>query len=72
MASTAIPADLRTSGIAVLTTAASISAIVTGIGWGLLAEWYGLMTTVKVFVVVLGVMVVVGAFLLRVRSRRYG
>ncbi len=72
MASTAIPADLRTSGIAVLTTAASISAIVTGIGWGLMAEWYGLMTTVKVFVVVLGVMVVVGAFMLRVRSRRYG
>lgn len=72
MASTAIPRDLRTSGIAVLTTAASLSLIITGIAWGQFSEWWGLLTTVKVFAVTLGLMLGVGAVLLRVRSKRYG
>jgi MFS family permease len=72
MASTAIPRELRTSGIAVLTTAASLSIMATGIVWGQFAEWWGLQTTVKVFVVAVGAMLIVGAFLLRVRARRYG
>lgn len=72
MASTAIPRELRTSGIAVLTTAASLSIMITGIVWGQFAEWWGLLTTVKIFAVAVGAMLVVGAFLLRVRARRYG
>lgn len=72
MASTAIPRDLRTSGIAVLTTAASVSIIITGIAWGQFSEWWGLLTTVKVFAVTLGAMLVIGAVMLRVQTRRYG
>jgi MFS family permease len=72
MASTAIPRELRTSGIAVLTTAASLSIMTTGIVWGQFAEWWGLQTTVKVFAVAIGAMLIVGAYLLRVRARRYG
>jgi MFS family permease len=72
MASTAIPRELRTSGIAVLTTAASFSLIVSSIVWGWFADKWGLVTTVKVFIVVLGAMLLVSTFMLRVRSRRYG
>jgi hypothetical protein len=72
MACTAIPRELRTSGLAVLTTAASLSVMTTGIVWGQFAEWWGLQTTVKVFAVAVGAMLVIGAFLLRVRARRYG
>jgi MFS family permease len=72
MASTAIPRELRTSGIAVLTTAAALSGFVASLGWGYFADTWGLVTTVKVFAVTLGVMVFVGATFLRVRARRYG
>ena len=72
MASTVIPRELRTSGIAVLTTAASFSLIVSSIVWGFFADKWGLLTTVKVFIVVLGAMLVVGTIMLRLQSRRYG
>jgi MFS family permease len=72
MASTAIPRELRTSGIAVLTTAAALSGIVASVVWGEFADLWGLTTTVKVFAVVLALTSVGSAFLLRVRSRRYG
>ncbi|MCU1465894.1 MAG: transporter [Actinomycetia bacterium] len=72
MASTTVPRELRTSGIAVLTTAASLSTMTTGIVWGQFSEWWGLQTTVKVYAVAVGAMVIIGAFLLRVRARRYG
>jgi MFS family permease len=72
MASTAIPRELRTTGIAVLTTAAAVSGIVASVVWGEFADWWGLTTTVKVFAVVLAIMSVTGAVMLRVRGRRYG
>ena len=72
MASTVIPRELRTSGIAVLTTAAALSGIAASTAWGEFANWWGLETTVKVFAVLLGGMTIAGATLLRVRSRRYG
>jgi hypothetical protein len=40
--------------------------------WGQFSEWWGLQTTVKVYAVAVGAMVIIGAFLLRVRARRYG
>jgi MFS family permease len=72
MASTTVPRELRTTGIAVLTTAASLSTMTTGILWGQFSEWWGLQTTVKVYAVAVGAMVIIGAFVLRVRTRRYG
>jgi MFS family permease len=72
MASTVVPRELRTSGLAVLTTAASLSLMTTGIVWGQFAEWWGLQTTVKVFAVAVGAMSVIGACMLHVRARRYG
>ena len=72
MASTVVPRELRTSGLAVLTTAASLSLMTTGIVWGQFAEWWGLQTTVKIFAVAVGAMSVIGAFMLHVRARRYG
>jgi MFS family permease len=72
MASTAIPRELRTSGIAVLTTSAALSGIVASLAWGELAQRWGLDTTVKAFAATLGVMTVAGAIMLRVRARRYG
>jgi MFS family permease len=72
MASVASPEGLRTSGLAVLTTATAISALCSGIMWGLFAEWWGVVTTAKAFAVVLAVSIVVSAFVLQVRRRRYG
>lgn len=72
MASVATPDGLRTSGLAVLTTAIAISGLVSGIAWGFFAEWWGLVTAVRVFAVLLGAGCLVSAILLRVRARRYG
>jgi len=72
MASVASPDALRTSGLAVLTTVTALSALVSGIAWGLFAEWWGLVTTAKVFAVFLGISIVFAAVVLQVRRKRYG
>ena len=72
MASTAIPRGQRTSGLAVLTSAAAISAFVSSLGFGAMWSWWGPTTTVKAFAIALAVMIVVAARWLQIRTRRYG
>jgi hypothetical protein len=72
MASTAIPRGQRTSGLAVLTSAAAISAFVSSLGLGAMWSWWGPTTTVKAFAIALAVMIVVAARWLQIRTRRYG
>ncbi len=72
MASTAIPREQRTSGIAVLTSAAAISAFVSSLGFGAMWSWWGPTTTVKAFAIALAVMIVAAARWLQIRTRRYG
>jgi len=72
MASTAIPRGQRTSGLAVLTSAAAISAFVSSLGFGALWSWWGPTTTVKIFAIALAAMIVVAARWLQIRTRRYG
>ena len=72
MASVAVPAEHRTSGIAVLTTATALSALVASIAFPVAVEWWGNSTAIKGFAAALTVAIVVGAFLLKVGRRRYG
>ena len=72
MASTAIPREQLSSGIAVLTTAAALSALITSVVFAKLWEWWGSATTIDVFALALCFMTVAAAGLLRVRTRRFG
>jgi len=72
MASTAIPREKRTSGIAVLTSAAAISGFAASLGFGTMWTWWGPTTTVKAFAVALTCMIAYAAGWLQIRTRRYG
>ena len=72
MASTAVPGPQRTTGIAILTTAAAASGFVASLAFGVMWSWWGPITTVRLFLVGLGLTIGISAYLLRVRTRRYG
>ena len=72
MTSVAVPEARRTSGIAVLTTAAALSGFAASLAFGAMWSWWGSTTTVKVFAIALAISIVVGAATLRVRTRMYG
>src|SRR4051794_18016165 len=72
MASVVIPAQRRTSGIAVLTTTAALSGLGASLAFGAFWGWWGATATVRAFLVALAATIVVSASLLRVRSRQFG
>jgi MFS family permease len=72
MASTVVAPDLRTSGIAILTTVAALSAFVASLVFGAMWNWWGPSTAVAWFMGGLAFAVTIAAFVLRVGTRRYG
>ncbi len=72
MTSAAVPAEHRTSGLAVLTTATSVSFFVSSILFPQLVDWWGTTAALRAFAVALAAVIMLGAAVLRVRTRRYG
>jgi MFS family permease len=72
MASTVVASDLRTSGIAILTTVAALSAFLASLLFGAAWTWWGPTTAVAWFTAGAALAVAVAGIVLRVGSRRYG
>jgi hypothetical protein len=72
MASVAVPGELRSSGIAILTTAAALSGFLASLSFGAMWSWWGPSTTIAVFFACLIAMIGISARLLRVNTRSYG
>ncbi|HEY7437834.1 MAG TPA: MFS transporter [Acidimicrobiia bacterium] len=65
MASTVVPAELRTSGLAILTTATALATFGASVLFGAWWEWHGPVGSVQLFGVLLGVALIAGWFLFR-------
>jgi MFS family permease len=72
MTSTVVDDELRTSGMAVVKTAAAFSGFVSSLAFGAAWEWWGSTRTVQVFVVLLAGAILVAAAALKVRTRKFG
>jgi MFS family permease len=72
MTSVAVSEARRSSGIAVLTTAGALSGFAASLTFGAMWSWWGPTTTVKLFAGALGIVIVIAAGMLRVRTRVYG
>ncbi|MFL5803600.1 MAG: MFS transporter [Roseiflexaceae bacterium] len=69
LASTGLPPDLRTSGLALLTTATGLSRLFSSILFGLLWTWWDLRAAVSLFLVTLGGTILVAAVMLLYMKR---
>jgi MFS family permease len=72
MASTVVARDRRGSGLAVLTTGVALSGFAASLAFGWIWSTWGATATIRLFAVGLAAALVTGAFLLRVRTRRFG
>jgi hypothetical protein len=72
MTSTTVDDELRTSGMAVVKTAAAFSGFVSSLAFGAIWEWWGSTRTVQLFVVLLAAGILVAAAALKVRTRKFG
>jgi MFS family permease len=72
MTSVAVSEARRSSGIAVLTTAAALSGFAASLTFGAMWSWWGPTATVRLFTGALAIVIVIAAVMLRVRTRMYG
>jgi MFS family permease len=72
MTSSAVDDEVRTSGLAVVKTAAAFSGFVSSLAFGAIWDWQGSTVTVQLFVVLLAIGILVSAMALKVRTRKFG
>jgi MFS family permease len=69
LASTVLPPELRTSGLALLTTATGLARLFSSILFGLLWTWWDLQAAVSLFLVILGGTILLAAVFLLYMKR---
>jgi MFS family permease len=69
LASTMLPPELRTSGLALITTATSLSRLFSSVLFGMLWTWMGVQIAVLIFLISLGC-TIVGAIIIFLRIER--
>ena len=72
MVSVVVPDELRTSGIALLTTVTAVAGFVASVAFGAWWTWHGPVASVQLFLALLAAALIVGWLLLRVSLRGPG